>query len=74
MRVFVEVEDKYILLEQDNDYSNFETDDQKTYIINEAMNMLENKKMNMEIDKQRKGGYKVKKLDCHPKIGKMKYW
>ena len=74
MKVFVEVDDKYILLEQDKDYSNFETDSQKTYIINEAMDMLENKKMNMEIAKQRKGDYLVKKLDKHPRIGKMRYW
>ena len=66
MKIYVETEDKYVLLTEENDYSNLENDFIKTELINEAMNRLETKKLGMEIEKQLKGGYKVKKLSVHP--------
>lgn len=74
MKVFVEVGDKYLLLTEGNDYSNEDNDKIKTEMINEAMNQLENKKLNMEAAKQYKGGYKVLKLGTNPKAGRMRYW
>lgn len=74
MKVYVEFENKYLLLNDDKDYSNIDKDVLKTEIINEAMNLLENKKLNMEIAKQRKGGYKVKKMGVYSKVGRRIYW
>ena len=71
MKIYIEYGDNCILLRDDTvDYSNIESENLKESIINEAMDKLENKKISMEIAKQKEGGYKVLKLGQYSKKSK----
>lgn len=70
MKIYVEVGDKFLLLMNGKEYSNENNDVLKTEIINDAMNILENNKLEKEIEKQKLGGYLVKKLGVHPDMQK----
>ena len=75
MKIYIEQGDNCILLKDDTvDYSNIENENLKESIINEAMDKLENKKLSMEISKQKQGGYKVLKLGFYSKNRNRRYW
>ena len=70
MRIFIETNNKYFLLDSENEYSNLENDILKTELINEAMNILEENKLKKEIARQKHGGYLIKKLGINPAMKK----
>ena len=70
MKIYVEVGEKFVLLTEEKEYSNEDNDVLKTEMINNAMNILENNKLQKEIEKQALGGYLVKKLGVHPDMQK----
>ena len=66
MKVFVEVDDKYILLEDGLEVDNFDNDNVRNEIISNAMDKIENYRLSKEMVKQENAGYLVKKLGLHP--------
>ncbi len=68
MKVYVETNGKYILLDEESAYDNLNNEDFKQLVINKAMDMLEMLKLNLELQKQKEGNYLVKKLGLHPSI------
>ena len=66
MKVFVEVDDKYILLEDGLEVNNFDNDNIRDDVISNAMDKIENYRLSKEMIKQVNAGYLVKKLGLHP--------
>ena len=66
LKVFVEVDDKYILLEDGLEVDNFDNDNIRDDVISNAMDKIENYRFSKEIIKQENAGYLVKKLGLHP--------
>lgn len=66
MKVFVEVDDKYILLEDGLEVDNFDNDNIRDDVISNAMDKIENYRLSKEMIKQINAGYLVKKLGLHP--------
>lgn len=66
MKVFVEVDDKYILLEDGLEVDNFDNDNIRDDVISNAMDKIENYRLSKEMIKQLNAGYLVKKLGLHP--------
>lgn len=66
MKVFVEVDDKYILLEDGLEVDNFDNDNIRDDVISNAMDKIENYRLSKEMIKQVNAGYLVKKLGLHP--------
>lgn len=66
MKVFVEVDDKYILLEDGLEVDNFDNDNIRDDVISNAMDKIENYRLSKEMVKQVNAGYLVKKLGLHP--------
>ncbi|MCI5967598.1 MAG: hypothetical protein MRZ42_04375 [Tenericutes bacterium] len=66
MKVFVEVDDKYILLEVGLEVDNFDNDNIRDDVISNAMDKIENYRLSKEMIKQVNAGYLVKKLGLHP--------
>ena len=66
MKVFVEVDDKYILLEDGLEVDNFDNDNIRDDVISNAMDKIENYRLSKEMIKQVNAGYLVKKLGLPP--------
>ena len=66
MKIYVKIGDNYLLIDDEKDISNIKNDILKEETINQAMNILETKKLNMEIAKQKNNNYRVLKLGTHP--------
>ena len=66
MKVFVEVDDKYILLEDGLEVDNFDNDNIRDDVISNAMDKIESYRLSKEMIKQVNAGYLVKKLGLHP--------
>lgn len=67
MKVYIENNGKYVLLNGEDVYDNICDYYKQVETINEAMDKLEEKKLTMEILHQKKGGYKVKKMGEYPR-------
>ena len=67
MKVYIEKNGKYILLNGEDVYDNIGDYYKTSEIINSVMDKLEEKKLTMEILHQQKGGYKVKKMGAYSK-------
>ena len=70
MKVYIVVDNKYILLEDNLKKDNINNSIIKEDIINNAMNRLEQEKLEMEIIRQRENPVKVKKFGLHPSMKK----
>lgn len=70
MKVFVEVDDKYILLEEGLEVDNFDNDNIRDNVISDAMDKIENYRLSKEVIKQENAEYLVKKLGLHPDMAK----
>ena len=66
MKIYISVNDKYLLITDELVKDNSDDYLTKTELINNAMDKLEELKMSMELNKQKNGGYLVKKLGVHP--------
>ena len=66
MKIYVKIGDNYLLIDDEKDISNIKNDILKEETINQAMNILETKKLNMEIAKQKNNNYRVLKFGTHP--------
>ena len=66
MKIYIEVEGKYILLNGEKDYSNHEDEARKIEVLEEALDKIDLYKEKTQITRQRRGGYKVLKLGVHP--------
>ena len=66
MKVFIEIDNDFILLSDTLDESSIQNDGLKEEIINRAMDMLENKKINMEEIRHKLHPVKMLKLGVHP--------
>ena len=66
MKIYINVNDKYLLITDELVKDNIGEDFTKVELINNAMDKLEELKMSMELKKQKNGGYLVKKLGVHP--------
>lgn len=70
MKIYIESNNDYLLLTDEFDKANIEDYYKKNELINNAMDKLEQLKLSMEIKRQKKGDYLVKKLGAHPGYGK----
>lgn len=70
MKVFVEVDDKYILLEEGLEVDNFDNDNIRDNVISDAMDKIKNYRLSKEVIKQKNAEYLVKKLGLHPDMAK----
>lgn len=70
MKVFIEIDNDFILLSDKIDASSIQIDAVKEEIINQAMDMLENKKINMEETRHKLHPVKMLKLGVHPDMKK----
>lgn len=66
MKVFIEIDNKYILLTDDLEKDNFNSDILREEVINNAMDKIETYKLEKEVKRQKEGGYLVKKLGKYP--------
>ena len=62
VKVYVEYNGKYLLINEENVYSNENDYYKKQEFISEAMDKLEEKRLTMEVYHQKHANYKVKKL------------
>ena len=70
MKVYVEVDNKFILLTEENYKDNFENEIIKEEIINKAMDRLEAEKIRMEMTRHKNNPVKMLKLGVHPDMRK----
>ena len=70
MKIYLEVEGKYILLSNDKKYTNHEDDANEIEVLDEALNKLDNLKERIQRERQKRGGYLVKKLGTCPMLNK----
>ena len=70
MKVFIEIDNKYILLTDELEKDNFNNDALREEIVNQAMDKIEAYKLKKELKKQKEGGYLVKKLGVYPGMKK----
>ena len=70
MKIYIEVEGKYILLDNESKYTNHEDDSNEIEVLDEALNKLDILKERIQRERQKRGGYLVKKLGVYPTLNK----
>lgn len=68
MKVFIEVGDEYILLEDDLEVSNFKNDLIKDEVMSNAMDKIEDYKLRMEIKRHKNNPVMMMKLGEYPNM------
>ena len=66
MNIYIKENNDYMLLTDKVNKCNIEDYERKMDFLSDIMDKLENMKLNIEIERQKKGGYKVLKLGVHP--------
>ena len=67
MRIYIEVDKNYVLLDKEKQYSNCDYESDKIEMLEEAISKLDEAKKQIEIIKS---SYKIKKLGLHPSTKK----
>ena len=70
MKIYIELEGKYIILNNESKYTNYEDSGNEIEVLEEALNEIDNLKERIQRERQKRGGYLVKKLGKHPLLTK----